>query len=108
MSEERREHSTPERPMHRRCGLWLALGLLLLVAQTGIAVHQETHLLAQSDVHCHYCALGDNLSGMPAPALSPPLLRSHTQVPLPAQTSLAATPALRGFLSRAPPSATHA
>lgn len=98
----------PLRPVGARRGLWLALALLVLAVQTGIAVHQETHPLGQSDIQCHYCALGGHAFGMPN-ALPLPAVAAALPAPvLPALQSLVSAPAPRGFLSRAPPPETQA
>jgi hypothetical protein len=108
MPEARPADSFPILSPKLRRGLWLALTLLVLVVQTGIAAHEETHPLGQSDSQCHYCALGGNLFGMPGQALPPPAPPMHAQVSLPELISIVSAPIPRGYLSRAPPSETPA
>ena len=86
----------------------LVLGLLLLVVQTGIATHQETHPIGQPDSQCHYCVLGGHLFGMPNVAVPPPVTAAQPHLAMLAQDSLVVAPAIRGFLSRAPPTETQA
>ena len=108
MSTYRHLGSPSGRPPTLRRALGLALGLVLLAVQTSIVAHQETHPIGQSDTQCHYCVLGGHLFGMPNVAVPPPVTPAHPRLALPAQDSLAVAPAIRGFLSRAPPAETQA
>lgn len=84
--------------------LFLALATCLLLVQTGLPAHQDSHPLGYPDTHCQYCVMAGHLFSVPVVTLPPPV------APVPADRPLATLvefqiPALpRTRFSRAPPS----
>lgn len=93
----------------RARGLWFALALLVLVVQTALPAHQDSHPLSgKADIQCQYCMLGGNLQGMPGVALALPAPMAQMEAPAQVFAYLVTESRPRRVANRGPPSSRNA
>ena len=91
-------------PRHTRClGLRLVLALLLLLAQTGLILHELEHQSAAPDAYCALCLFAQHLGDALDSAIPPTVCSSSLSPLVDTDGPQAPTECIAAFSARAPP-----
>ena len=91
-----------QRPGGRR--LFLSLTALMLLVQTGLPAHEDTHPIGYPDTHCQYCVMAGHLFSVTAIAIALPTPPLRAERPLAVLIEFHVPTHPRTHFSRGPPS----
>lgn len=87
----------------RRVGLPVVLALLLLLAQTGLILHELEHQSAAPDAYCALCLLAPHFGDALDSAFPPAVSSLPPSPPVDTAEGLTPTAFIAAFSARAPP-----
>jgi hypothetical protein len=76
---------------------------VVLLVQTALPAHQDSHPIGSNDSHCEYCVLAGHAFGVPGVAIPMPSAPVYTQYQVIKPAELHVTPYTRTRFSRGPP-----
>lgn len=86
----------------RRRGMFVALAIMVVV-QTALPAHQDTHPIGSLHVHCEYCVLAGHALGVPGMAILVPPAPVYAENQVPKHSEVYVQPYPRTLFSRGPP-----